>query len=113
MIHAVKQAPEYFEAVLDGRKTFEVRQNDRDYREGDLLALNEYGENGYTGRCCLVKIDYILNDAKYCRNGYVTMSIKPCIVDINDGYNPCFNKNIFSVPLVVKQTLREVDNGKV
>lgn len=107
MIHALKQAPEYFEAVLDGRKTFEVRQNDRDYREGDLLALNEYDENGYTGRCCLVKIDYILSDARYCRDGYVTMSIKPCLVGIDDGYRPEYNRNIFAVTLVGKQTIRE------
>lgn len=107
MIHAVKQAPEYFEDVINGRKTFEVRENDRDYREGDLLALNEYGENGYTGRCCLVKIDYILNDEKYCRDGYVTMSIKPCYVGIADGYQIEYNRNIFAVPLVEKQTLRE------
>lgn len=107
MIHALKQAPEYFEAVLNGRKTFEVRQNDRDYREGDLLALNEYSKNGYTGRCCLVKIDYILNDEKYCRDGYITMSIKPCCVGIADGYQVEYNRNIFAVPLVEKQTLRE------
>lgn len=108
MIHAVKQAPEYFEDVINGRKTFEVRKNDRDYREGDLLALNEYGANGYTGRCCLVKIDYILNDERYCRDGYITMSIKPCYVNIHDSFDFSFNQNIFAVPLAGKQPLREV-----
>lgn len=113
MIHAVKQKPGYFEDVLCGRKTFEVRQNDRDYREGDLLALNEYDENGYTGRCCLAKIDYILDDEKYCREGYVIMSIKPCLVSIFDGYNLEHNRNPFAVPLVGKSPLREADNGKM
>lgn len=113
MIHAVKQLPEYFEEVIVGRKTFEVRQNDRDYRAGDLLALNEYGENGYTGRCCLVKIDYILNDEKYCREGYVIMGIKPCHVATFDGYAIEYNRNPFSVPLVEKSPLREVDNAKM
>lgn len=108
MIHAVKQLPEYFEDVINGRKTFEVRQNDRDYRVGDLLALNEYGEDGYTGRCCLVKIDYILNDGAYCKDGFVTMSIKPCLVSVCDGFDLSYNRNPFSVPIVEKSPLREV-----
>lgn len=81
MIHALKQLPEYFADVLSGKKSFEVRKNDRPYKEGDLLALNEYDpKNGYTGRSCLVYIDYILNDSEYCKDGFVVMAIKPCLV---------------------------------
>ena len=112
MIHAVKQLPEFFEAVIEGIKTFEVRQNDRDYRVGDLLALNEYDGKGYTGRCCLVKIDYILNDEKYCRDGFVTMGIKPCYVKLCDGYSLDHNMNPFAVPFVEKSPLRRFDNGR-
>ena len=107
MIHELKIHPEFFEAVTSGKKTFETRFADRDYREGDLLALNEYTENGYTGRCCLVKIDYILNVKDYVPKGFVTMSIKPCNVGIYDGFDICHNRNIFAVPLVDKQPARE------
>lgn len=108
MIHELKQLTGFFEDVIDGRKTFEVRKNDRDFREGDLLALNEYGEGGYTGRCCLVKIDYILNDPNYCLKGFVVLGIKPCYVALNDGYDALHNINRYTVPLVEKQPTREV-----
>ena len=107
MIHVLRQSPEDFEAVLCGRKTFEILPHSRDYREGDLLALNEYGDNRYTGRCCLVKIDYISPADKYIRDGYISMSIKPCLVEINDGKRLEYNRNVFAVPLVEKSPLRE------
>lgn len=82
MIHELKILPEYFNDVLSGNKTFEIRKNDRDFRNGDLLALNEYdvSTKSYTRRSCLVFIDYVLDNADYCKSGYVVMSIKPCYV---------------------------------
>lgn len=82
MIHALKQEKQYFCDVINGRKLFEVRQNDRGFKVGDLLALNEWDPETkeYTGRSCLVYIDYILDDEAYVKSGYVVMTIKPCIV---------------------------------
>lgn len=79
MIHELKTLPKYFEAIISGKKLFEIREHDRCYMVGDLLALNEYNaeEECYTGRSCLVYIDYIVEDEEYCKKGYVTMSIKP------------------------------------
>lgn len=64
-IHEVKEHVEYFEAVKDGRKTFELRDNDRNYQEGDLVLLREFDrkEEVYTGRCMLCSIPYILGGA--------------------------------------------------
>lgn len=42
MIHAVKILPEYFNKIINGQKSYEIRKNDRDYKVGDCLALNEY-----------------------------------------------------------------------
>jgi hypothetical protein len=42
MIHKIKIMPEYFKAVLEGRKPFEIRNNDRHYQEGDIAVLQEW-----------------------------------------------------------------------
>lgn len=103
MIHELKQYPEHFEDVISGKKNFEVRKNDRPFKNGDLLALNEYNPDSkeYTNRSCVVYIDYILNDPNYCKEGYVILSIKPCVV--MKKYSPhCEAKFEFdySVPMV-------------
>lgn len=82
MIHELKLSTVYFLDVILGKKTFEVRKNDRNFKLGDLLALNEYDTKlqYYTGNSCLVYIDYILENNEYCKEGYVVMTIKPCVV---------------------------------
>lgn len=79
MIHALKTLPKYFEAVRKGDKTFELRENDRDFKVGDYLALNEWDGKTYTGRSQLVKVTYILdpNEVMIRAAGYVIMSIAP------------------------------------
>ena len=44
--------PEYFQAIADGKKTFELRLNDFEIQEGDTLLLKEWdpGTKEYTGR---------------------------------------------------------------
>lgn len=105
MIHELKTLPEYFDAVLSGEKTFEVRKNDRPFHKGDLLAMNEYDTKGayYTGRSCLVYIDYILDNADYCKDGYVVMGIKPCIVcKVGRPVNPYKLAEDYSVQLATE-----------
>ena len=41
MIHQLKTEHNFFEDVISGKKTFEVRKNDRDFMVGDFLALKE------------------------------------------------------------------------
>lgn len=99
MIHELKCFPEYFQDIIDGKKTFEIRLHDRPYQVGDLLALNEYlpDTDSYTDRSCVVIIDYMLNDATYCKTGFVVLGIKACVVmTANDCYK-------FEVPLIIKQ----------
>jgi uncharacterized protein DUF3850 len=50
MIHELKCWPEFFDALWNGRKTFEVRRNDRNYRVGDTLSLHEWVNDHKTGR---------------------------------------------------------------
>jgi hypothetical protein len=58
-----KIAPEYFDEVEKGNKTFEYRDNaDKDYQIGDIVRLHEFisGENKYTGSLLWIKITYLL-----------------------------------------------------
>jgi len=61
-VHDLKIWPQYFEAVRDGRKTFELRKWDRDYKEGDRLILREYDPimEDFTGEKVRAVITYIL-----------------------------------------------------
>ena len=47
-----KIIPEYFEAIISGKKKFELRLGDFDVVEGDTLVLEEWDSaaGGYTGR---------------------------------------------------------------
>ena len=45
-IHQLKTHARYFDAVAEGRKTFEVRKNDRAFQTGDILELVKV-ENDY------------------------------------------------------------------
>lgn len=86
-IHELKIKEKYFDAIDSGEKTFEYRKNDRGYKEGDLLALNEIDKNGnYTGEAMLVEIIYIFQgeggeEGIPLKDNYIIMSIKKCYVD--------------------------------
>lgn len=74
--HELKVLPEYFEAIVDGRKTFEIRYNDRNYQVGDRLLLKEWDGEKYTGNEIYKYINYALDDRSgYAIDGYVIMSI--------------------------------------
>lgn len=42
MNHELKIDPIYYQRVKDGSKTFEVRDNDRGFQQGDTVTLKEY-----------------------------------------------------------------------
>jgi len=53
--------PEYFQQIIDNKKTFEVRLNDFEIEEGDTLALREWDPNtkSYTGREVEKEVGYV------------------------------------------------------
>lgn len=75
MIHKLKILPEYFKAVADGTKTFEIRYNDRGFKNGDFIILREW-DNGYSGRKIKAQITYILSNFEGLKDDYAVMAIK-------------------------------------
>jgi len=57
-----KIMPEYFQAVVDGLKTFEIRKDEDGVQAGDRLQLMEYDGERWTGRVCLCDVKYVLRD---------------------------------------------------
>lgn len=75
MKHELKILPEYFQDIVSGIKTFEVRYNDRNYQVGDILILREWINDKYTGNCIEKKVIYILDNLDYVKEGYVIMGL--------------------------------------
>lgn len=75
-MHQLKIKPEYFADVANGIKTFELRKNDRDFKVGDTLVLQEY-DGDYTGRFRKVTVTYLLKGGIYgLDKDYVILGIK-------------------------------------
>lgn len=77
-VHMLKILPEFLAPLSTKEKNFEVRYNDRDYKVGDLLILQEWNPKKeiYTGRWICAQISYILDDPRYCKEGYVILGLK-------------------------------------
>ncbi|SFV08074.1 ASCH/PUA domain-containing protein [Alicyclobacillus macrosporangiidus] len=75
--HELKTWPEYFEPLLRGEKTVELRKDDRGYAVGDTLILREYDpETGqYTGRSCTRLVTHILRGEPWLQPGYAALSV--------------------------------------
>lgn len=67
MIHELKTWKGFYDDVFMGRKSFEVRKNDRGFEKGDTLILKEWDnlKNEYTGRQLARTATYILSGGQF------------------------------------------------
>lgn len=73
-----KILPEYYTAVANGRKTFEVRkEDDCVFNDGDILILNLYA-NGQQieGESIICRVTYVLRDIEGIQPGYAVVGIE-------------------------------------
>ncbi|MBC1532076.1 DUF3850 domain-containing protein [Listeria seeligeri] len=49
-VHKLKILPEFFREKITLKKSFEIRNNDRNFEVGDTLVLQEFEDGNYTGR---------------------------------------------------------------
>lgn len=86
MTHALKTVNPYYDEVVKGNKTFEVRKHDRPFKIGDKLLLQQYihegnqigsGKSGYTGAEEMFVISYILEGGQFgIEKGFCVLGIK-------------------------------------
>jgi hypothetical protein len=84
-IHHLKTWPHYFQAIKRGEKTFELRFNDRGFREGDTLMLQEWDNRRgvFTGEWLAFKAGWVLAGGngewhgEVLADGYCIISLAP------------------------------------
>jgi hypothetical protein len=77
--HELKILPCYYKAVCSGKKLFEYRKFDRNFKVGDTIRLRCWSKkSGYSGESISVIITYILDSS--CGldfvNGWVILGIR-------------------------------------
>jgi len=76
-VHHLKTWPKFFKALDLGFKRYELRRDDRDFRVGDTLVLEEWDPKTkkYTYKYCYRSILYIMRDFPGLKKGYCLMSL--------------------------------------
>lgn len=81
--HVLKVDFKYANAILNGKKSFEVRKNDRNFMVGDEVVFKVLIDKGsYAGAVAVhplngivYRIDYVLNNFEGLAQKYVAFSI--------------------------------------
>lgn len=79
-IHEIKIAAMYYEDVVSGKKSFELRKNDG-YKQGDKLIMLEFKDGKHTGRIINADVTYMLEDYTGLAEGYCILGIQ--VTDYN------------------------------
>lgn len=133
MIHKLKILPEFFSLVEKGKKRFELRKNDRNYQEDDIILLQEYFDGEYTGRQCVVKITNVfggnneeslwpeLKKETIISDQYVILSIKKINVPIEilmeierpmeQRYHNSFNGEEVDAEVIIVEATKQLEEG--
>jgi len=74
-----KLLPEYFKAVKDRIKTFELRKDEDNIQPGDVLILREWDGENYTGHKLRREVTYVLRDCPQygLQEGYCIIGMLP------------------------------------
>ncbi len=87
-VHQIRLSAQYFDDVCNGKKSFEFRKNDRNYKVGDILEMMEFKDGRNTGRMVKVLVTYFLDGYTGMEDDYCIMAIKVmsvCRTDTAEG----------------------------
>ena len=89
--HKLKTWPDAFHAMWEGLKVFELRRDDRGFKVGDTLLLQEWDptrRSGYTGAWLRAEVTFVLSAGVFpgLEEGFVVMSV----LVIGKGQAMCF-----------------------
>ena len=81
--HDIKLSANFWTDLVSGKKKFELRKNDRDYRVNDKLLMREHKNGEPTGRTILADITYMLEDYTGLTEGYAILGIE--LIEVTEG----------------------------
>lgn len=82
-VHYLKSQPQFYQEIIAGRKTHDLRKNDREFNIGDYIVLREWSElDGYTGGVATVEITYITDVDSPCAYSPAALHPAFCILSI-------------------------------
>ena len=83
--HVLKSWQRFYRPILDGRRTHELRRNDRGFKVGDFLELREYDEmrEAFTGRSCIAEVTSITSKEEPCAVSELGLNPDFCILSIS------------------------------
>lgn len=80
-VHTLKTWTTYFQQMRSGKKTFEIRKNDRGFQLGDLLICWDYDPEleQYSGDKLYYRVTYLTDASDFgaLSEGFVCMSLSP------------------------------------
>jgi hypothetical protein len=83
-VHHVKSWAQYFGPITTDQRTHDLRRNDRDYKVGDTMILEEFDPTTqkYTGQKCEVEITSMTSMSQPCAVSSEALDPAFCILSI-------------------------------
>ena len=75
-LHQLKIKEVYFIKILDNRKTFEIRKNDRDFQVWDLITFTQTNWKEWYRKCILEITDVFQQEWFWLEEWYCILSFK-------------------------------------
>lgn len=72
-VHTIRMASANWDDIVSGRKAFEIRKKDHEFRVGHGLQMLEFNDGAHTGRRIDAEITYMLEDHSGLVDGFVIL----------------------------------------